>query len=213
MSADGLSNLVPLTRVSMADVPLVAVILARAFQDDPLMRFAMPDGDERRSVLPWLISFNVRYGCHYGEVYATPGFRGAVIWLPPEHPRFTLWRMMRAGMLAVPFQLPWSVIQRLMLGEGTAAALHERCVRGPHWYLSQIGVDPLHQCQGLASRLLWPMLTRIDASGLPCYLETENPVNISLYQRFGFQVVGEDAVPHGDLHIWAMVRTSRTAVS
>ena len=49
------------------------------------------------------------------------------------------------------------------------------------------------------------MLARVDAAGLPCYLETENPANIGIYQRYGFQVVAEDAMVNGP-HIWAMVR-------
>jgi RimJ/RimL family protein N-acetyltransferase len=32
---------------------------------------------------------------------------------------------------------------------------------------------------------------RIDAEGLPAYLESSNPRNISLYQRFGFEAIGE----------------------
>ena len=47
------------------------------------------------------------------------------------------------------------------------------------------------------------MLARIDTVGLPCYLETENATNISIYQRYGFQVVADDAVPDGP-HIWAI---------
>lgn len=195
-----------LTRIGEVDVRRVAVALARAFQDDPLMRYAIPDANERRRILPWLISFNVRYGCHYGEVYATPGFAGAAIWLPPEHPTFTFWRMVRAGMLRVPLRLGWPILRRMMAVEGTAAMLHTRCMPGKHWYLSQIGVEPSHQRRGVASRLLRPMLARIDADGLSCYLETENEANITLYQRFGFRVVAEDAVDDGGPHIWAMLR-------
>jgi len=77
--------------------------------------------------------------------------------------------------------------------------------RTPHWYLAQIGVEPALQRQGLATWLLRPMLARIDTVGLPCYLETENATNISIYQRYGFQVVADDAVPDGP-HIWAMRR-------
>jgi ribosomal protein S18 acetylase RimI-like enzyme len=34
-------------------------------------------------------------------------------------------------------------------------------------------------------------LDRCDSEGLPAYLESTNPRNISLYQRHGFQVMGE----------------------
>lgn len=195
-----------LTRASLADAPGIAALLARAFQDDPLMCYAIPDAEQRRTLLPWLIGLNVRYGCWYGEVYATRGCTGAAIWLPPRHTTRTFWRMLRAGMLAAPLKLPWPVLRRLAHAGGYSVALHERCAPGPHWYLSQIGVEPAHWRQGIGSRLLRPMLARIDAAALPCYLETEREANVAFYQRHGFQVVAEGDAPDGGPHVWAMLR-------
>ena len=169
------------------------------------MRYAIPDAEQRRRLLPWLMGLNVRYGCRYGEVYRTAEYTGAAFWLPPGHATYTLWRMLRAGMFVAPLRLPWPVLRRLATVEGRAQRLHERYAPEPHWYLAQIGVEPAHQRQGVASRLLRLMLARMDAAGLPCYLETENPANISVYGRYGFQVVAEDVVPDGP-HIWAMLR-------
>lgn len=194
-----------LVRAETTDVRRIAALFARAFQDDPLMRYAIPDARQRRRLLPGLMGLNVRYGCRYGEVYYTPEYMGAAFWLPPGQSTYTLWRLLRAGMFVAPLRLPWPALRRLAAGESRAHALHERYAPGPHWYLAQIGVEPAHQRQGVASRLLRPMLARADAAGLPCYLETENPANISIYQRYGFQAVGEDVVPNGP-HIWAMLR-------
>jgi ribosomal protein S18 acetylase RimI-like enzyme len=199
-----------LVRAEITDVRRVAVLFARAFQDDPLMRYAIPDARQRRRLLPWLMGLNARYGCRYGEVYATSEYTGAAIWLPPGQTAYTLWRMLRAGMFAAPLRLPWPVLRRLASVESRAQALHERYAPDPHWYLAQIGVEPALQRQGITSRLLRPMLARADAAGLPCYLETENAVNITIYQRYGFQVVAEDAVPNGP-HIWAMARQAVAA--
>jgi ribosomal protein S18 acetylase RimI-like enzyme len=198
-------NLMGLVRLGISDVRRIAALFARAFQDDPLMRYAIPDARQRRRLLPTLMGLNVRYGCRYGEVYHTPDYTGAAIWLPPGQTAYTLWRMLRAGMFVAPLRLPWPMLRRLATVESRAQALHERYTPGSHWYLAQIGVEPALQRQGVASRLLRPMLARADAAGLPCYLETENPANIGIYQRYGFQVVAEDAVVNGP-HIWAMVR-------
>jgi ribosomal protein S18 acetylase RimI-like enzyme len=197
-----------LVRVSRADVRRAGAVLARAFQDDPLMVWAIPDADERRRILPWLIGLNVGYGCRYGEVYATLGYEGIAIWLPPGQSAFTLRRMARAGMLAALFRLRPSALRRMATVEGAAAALHQRYAPGQHWYLAQIGVDPAHQRRGVASRLLQPMLARMDAAGQPCYLETENGTNLAFYQRHGFRVVAEESVSGGGPHIWAMARSS-----
>jgi GNAT superfamily N-acetyltransferase len=187
----------------------VAVTLARAFQDDPLMRYAIPDDERRRRLLPRLIALNVRYGRRYGEVYATPGFagfEGAAIWLPPGQTRMTLWRILRAGMFTAPLWAPWPVLRRLAASSEHAAALQRRCLTEPHWYLSQLGVEPAAQRRGVASRLLEPMLARMDAAALPCYLETENAANLAFYQRFGFRVIAEETTPAGGPPICGMAR-------
>ncbi|HEX9058477.1 MAG TPA: hypothetical protein VF818_13195, partial [Ktedonobacterales bacterium] len=57
-------------RVGSADVVRVAALLARAFDDDALMHYAIPDARQRHRLLPWIIGLNVRYGCRYGTVYA-----------------------------------------------------------------------------------------------------------------------------------------------
>ena len=202
MDSDDLHGL---ARAGTPDVGRIAALFAHAFQDDPLMRYAIPDAHQRRRLLPWLMGLNARYGCRYGEVYTTSEFSGAAIWLPPGHATYTLRRMLRAGMFVAPLRLPWPVLRRLATVEGRAQRLHERYASRPHWYLAQIGVEPAYQRQGVASRLLRPMLARMDAAGLPGYLETENPANISIYQRYGFQVVAEDAAPVGP-QIWAMLR-------
>ena len=59
------------------------------------------------------------------------------------------------------------------------------------WYLPLIAVDPLYQSQGLGSQLMKHALNRIDEDGLPAYLESSNPRNMSLYERHGFEVMGQ----------------------
>ena len=60
----------------------------------------------------------------------------------------------------------------------------------PCWYLPLIGVDPAHQGRGCGSALLQYALAQCDADGLPAYLESSNPRNISLYLRHGFEIIG-----------------------
>lgn len=60
----------------------------------------------------------------------------------------------------------------------------------PHWYLPWLGVDPAFQGRGLGSLMLKHTLRRVDETGLPAYLESSNPRNIPLYERFDFEVLG-----------------------
>ena len=60
----------------------------------------------------------------------------------------------------------------------------------PHYYVDFFGVAPLRQNRGLGSALLEFITRKADQEQLGCYLESTNPQNLPLYQRFGFQVIG-----------------------
>ena len=60
-----------------------------------------------------------------------------------------------------------------------------------HWYLPMIGVDPSRQSCGVGSALMQHALARSDHEGLHAYLESSNPANLSLYERQGFEILGE----------------------
>lgn len=198
-----------MARVGAADRKRVAALLARAFHDDPEMVYAFPDDGERARLLPWLFGLNVGYALRYGEGYVTPGWEGAALWLPPGQTRFTLWRMLRAGMLAAPLRLGWRRLRRLAALGTRTAGMQQRHTSGPHWYLAQIGVEPALQHHGFGSHLLRPMLKRCDAGRMVCYLETANAANVGLYQHFGF-VVAEEIGPGGSVPgMWGMRREPR----
>lgn len=53
--------------------------------------------------------------------------------------------------------------------------------QGDCWYLAILGVDHAYQGLGHGARLMKHALALVDAQGLPAYLESSNPMNISLY--------------------------------
>lgn len=67
----------------------------------------------------------------------------------------------------------------------------------PHWYLFVVSTLPTHQGQGLGTAVIAPVLAEADAAGLPSYLESTNPRNMTLYRRLGFEQTGELALPDG----------------
>ncbi len=84
--------------------------------------------------------------------------------------------------------------------------LHHDAVREPHWYVMVVGVAPAFQGQGLGRALLQPMLDRAAADGVPCYLETTQPRNVTFYERLGFRVLTEVVEPESGLRIWTFRR-------
>jgi ribosomal protein S18 acetylase RimI-like enzyme len=83
----------------------------------------------------------------------------------------------------------------------------KRDPEGRHWHLGPVAVDAHLQGRGVGSRLMEVFCARVDAAGDDAYLETDKPANVSFYERFGFEVVGEQevlGVPN-----WFMSRTAR----
>jgi ribosomal protein S18 acetylase RimI-like enzyme len=182
-------------------------VLTRAFLDYPLMQYVVPDEARRLRATRALYAAVLRYTLRYGLAYTTTSLEGAAGWLPPDRPFPTFLRMVRSGMLAVPFRFGWSGFQRLQAVDQVAEHQHRAHAPGSHWYLWAIGVDPPCQRIGVAGRVMRPVLDRADRDGLACYLETHKEANVKVYQRYGFEVVSTNPVPGHPLTLWAMRRS------
>ena len=103
----------------------------------------------------------------------------------------------------------WSRI-RGTLGrtEALTTLMEENHPHEPHLYLWFAGVHASRQGQGWGGRLLESRLTRADEQALPAYLEATSARNRALYERHGFEVVGELSVD-GSPTMWPMWRDPR----
>jgi GNAT superfamily N-acetyltransferase len=188
--------------------PAIAV-LERAFQDYPLMEFAVPEPGQRAAAVRSLYGGILRYCYRFAEAYTTPAIEGAAGWLPPGQRLPGFFRMVRSGMLGVPWHFGWSGFGRLHALDSVAQRLRQAIAPMPHWYLWAIGVDPGHQGKGVGARLLAPILTRADEAGLPCYLETHKEKNLHFYQSHGFRVESFADGPGTPIRAWGMLRPPR----
>lgn len=87
------------------------------------------------------------------------------------------------------------------LGPGVAKRLGERfSIWGrrdpeePHVHLGPFAVDAHLQGRGIGSRIMEEHCRRLETAGEVGYLETDAPDNIRLYERFGYEVIGEEPV-------------------
>lgn len=77
-----------------------------------------------------------------------------------------------------------------------------------HWYFGPLAVDAHLQGQGIGSRLMRVFCAQMDAAGDDAYLETDKPINVRFYERFGFEVIREqDVVGTSN---WFMLRRAPT---
>ena len=201
-----MNQAVGLQRLTGQQLPQTAAMIGRAFYNDPLSVYIYPQSAERARRLPLMFTIALRYTLRYGEITTTSEGTGAACWLPPEKTRMTIPGLLRIGALAEIFRMGLSATRRMEHAANYTEKMHKRCITGPHWYLLILGIEPAHQGQGIGGRLLRAGLARADASHLPCYLETMNPENVPLYQKFSFRVVEEKDIPGSNVHVWSMVR-------
>lgn len=80
----------------------------------------------------------------------------------------------------------------------------------PHHYLFIVGVEPSQQGRGHGRVMLEALNARADASGLPCYLETDRESSVRLYESAGYHVLTDVTLASvGDLRMWTMRREPR----
>jgi GNAT superfamily N-acetyltransferase len=79
---------------------------------------------------------------------------------------------------------------------------------GSCWYLPMIGVDPMRQGKGYGSLLLDHALAICDRESLPAYLESTSPRSRALYERHGFEAIGEIQAGKSP-PMWPMLRKPR----
>ncbi len=181
-------------------------VMGRAFRDDQLLKYLIPEDAKRARLAPSFVGKVVRYCLSYGEVYTTPALDGVACWLPPGHSSPTFARMLRTGLLMEPLRFGWAGFRRFMDMVSYTEKVHKRAAPGPHWYLWGLGVEPSEQGKGIGGALMRPILARAEADGFPCYLETQNERNLPFYERHGFEVASDGEVPRRGLRVWAMVR-------
>jgi ribosomal protein S18 acetylase RimI-like enzyme len=194
-------------RLAEGQVAASGAVLARALANDPFFTHVLSDPVERERLMSPFMTAWTRYGLLFGEVDVTAGsVEGSAIWLPPGPVIRTAERRERAGLTAVVSAFSDGARARFDAVVQYFARVRETVQTVPHWYLFFIGVEPARQGLGLGSLLLRAGLSRVDQDGVECQLITEEPRNLALYQRHGFEIAVEGDVPDGGPHFWSMRR-------
>jgi GNAT superfamily N-acetyltransferase len=199
-----------------ADIAQLAHVLGRAFYDDPVAMWIMPDDRKRAAHLnKFFGTVTRRHHLAGGGVQVArdesaigaSAIAAAALWDPPGR-----WKQTpREQVMMIPsfirgFGLRLSVGRKL----GELLELMKRHhPEEPHWYLAVIGSDPAVRGKGFGQVLMRSRLDRVDAEHAPAYLESSKPENVPYYQRFGFDVTGEIVLPDGGPTLWPMWRAPR----
>lgn len=174
--------------------------IVAAFIADPLIRWMLPDAGAYFAHFGNLMIPFAGGAFEHGSAYRSEDFVGAALWLPPGvHPDE------EAMGAIIQSALPSDRVEEVF---GLLEQIGPQHPAEEHWYLPVIGVDPRAQGQGYGSLLLRHSLEVIDRNHAIAYLESSNPRNNPLYERFGFEVQAE-LRSGSSPPIWPMVRAAR----
>jgi GNAT superfamily N-acetyltransferase len=169
----------------------IAIMLARAFADDPLvMAICAGSMAERLRRMQWNFRIAVRSHC----LAAQPGW---TMDAPDAAPVAAVLVTRPHAQVDIGADLLFAVRGLLHLGMSAGMrGLHASRIiaahtpREPFTYVRTLGVDPDLHGRGVGSRLVDQVIRTAPVS-LPLYLETAKARNLTFYARHGFERIGE----------------------
>ena len=183
-----------------ADEKAISALMGLAFAADPFVRWLLPDpynflkSNEKYTGLSSGPAFD------NGSAFVIGDICGAALWLPPG-----------SKVDSEPLAALRDRYFDPAVLDGFAELMEKSGVYRPvepHWHLTLIAVDPVKCGRGYGAALMSHALEICDRDKLPAYLESTNPANLSLYKRFGFELLAEVRV--GELPArYPMLRQAR----
>ncbi len=186
------------------DLPAAAAVLGEGMRDNPIhVRVFGENTDERQVALTRL------FRAALGRIRKQGSIEGAF-----EDGRLVaLCGRMPPGGCQIGFAQRLSFLPTLLAANplttvlrifSWAAAWGKEDPSTPHWHLGPVGVLRSHQGKGIGRALLGAFCARMDQEGSDAYLETDKEVNVTFYEKAGFQVVLRKDVL--DVPCWFMSR-------
>jgi ribosomal protein S18 acetylase RimI-like enzyme len=189
-------------RAKPSDAAAAVEILVGAFTDDPAWRWIIRDPVRRPDGLRIIWQAFVANALRYSALWITEGATAAAVWIPPDGEEMT--EAQAAEMTAKYEELLGEDAPHAFAAMDEFDKAHPH--HAPHFTLSLLGTDVSQRGHGYGLSLLAAGLAAVDDADLPTYLEASNPVNVALYERYGFELFGEFVLPAGGPTVATMWR-------
>ena len=192
--------------VGKDDLDRLAEVAADAYENYPLHNwFTKGKYDEVASKL--IMQISLRTMTEDAVIYADSAeMNGFAVWLPLGFTGSKTLPFLMSGGMKLILHAGLGIIGRLLNYESFAMNLKKEVTDNYDWYLYNLTIKKDAQGQGIASKLMRPMLQFCDDEKMLAYLETNKQSNVELYRHYGFTLVKEERVPKSSVTHYAMVR-------
>lgn len=174
--------------------------LVLGFSTDPIFRWLYPEAQKYLTNFPTIVQLFGGGAFAHGSAYHIQNYAGAALWLPPDiHPdEEGLTELIQNNFDGAQLEEIFSIFEQM-------DKFHPD---EPCWHLAFIAVDAVQQNKGFGSALLERTLNAVDRDKKLAYLESTNEANLTLYQRHGFELVG-NIQAGGSPPLFPMIREPR----
>lgn len=182
-------------------------VLGAAFKHYPLMEYAFNGFGEQKKMIALqnLYTHCAKATVKYGGLILTEDKKGALIWLPSENFQLGMWRELISGMALIPFKIGFKATLRLTAHDAEAEGWIRKNSGSKMGYIWVVGVLASAQGKGYSRWLIDRAIADMKQQGLTeFWLKTEDPKNVQIYQKLGFEVLHEMVVRSSGLKSWVM---------
>jgi hypothetical protein len=193
----------------------LATTLGLAFREHANWRAVIENPDRRVRALTRFFRFMGAVIAQYGFLFVVPDREhpvGYITFLPlADREQISMKRIIRAGVLADALSFVATLRPREILrmqGFNRLVQEHERTTRRPaatetraHLYFT--GIEPGSMGKGIMRRAFASAEAQLSELGFSGYvLETTDPANLPVYERFGLDLIATEPIPGSDREIY-----------
>ena len=192
--------------ISKNEIDKLADVAMDAYENYPLHNWFC-GGTYNLFISKIIMKISLKSMFDNGVIYAdSPELNGFAIWLPPPFSGNKTLPFLFNGGIKLILKSGLGIIAKLLKYENYAMSLKKKYTNHEDWYLFNLSVAKKSQNQGIASKLMRPMLELCDSNQFVCYLETGKESNVGMYEHFGFELAEQGMVPGTTVGHYAMVR-------
>jgi ribosomal protein S18 acetylase RimI-like enzyme len=201
-----------LHRLQKKEIRKAGVVLADAFQHDPLWNKILEGESNYEQKFQACFETPVRYCYKFGEVHApSVNLEGVAAWVSGNAPDMTFWRMIQSGAILSGMRMGSKVGKKIeTVFKPILRDRHENMIDKSYIYLLVIGVASEFQGQGFGGKMMRELIEKSEQSGNHLYLETETQQNVDMYEKYGFKTIKQITLPIINHPMWEMIREPRS---
>lgn len=202
-----------MTEISSYMLNVIAGVMTNSFIEDPLMQEVFNGIPNMRDIIFEHSRLQLDFASQNQElIFVDDNPLAFLIGVDSKHEKkfAESWLYFRIMLKTLNMLRPSQILKILANNNRASRVLslswQKKFVKGRYYHIKIIAIDKEQRGTGIFRRLISPVIEYCDLRNIPIVLETHNPNNVPIYERFGFKVVDTRSAPGMDLKQYCMLR-------